>query len=224
MDYHGCMTKYYVYAHANEEHGVFYVGKGSGDRLYTTGNRNKFWKRITKKYGYEAKIIEECDTEDAAFAREIYWIAHYKSLGQCEANFSLGGDGVTVEARWWGEKISESLSGISRPKGKESKTYKDFIDENNLQKLYVNKNFSTIQISKMFGVSSTTVWERLKQYQIPIKPIDQRGKKIICTDTGEEFDSITAAARSLNLFRENIRKVLSGKYKTTGGLHFKYKE
>lgn len=218
------MDKYYVYAHANEEYGVFYVGKGSGERLYKTGNRNKFWKNIVKKYGYEAKIIEECDTQEFAFAREIYWIAHYKSIGQCEANFSLGGDGVNVANRWWGDKISKSLIGKQSPKGKESKSYKDFIDENNLQDLYVDKNFSIVEISKMFGISPTTVWERLKQYQIPIKPIDQRGKKIVCTTTGEEFDSITAAARSLNLFRENIRKVLSGKYKTTGGLHFKYRE
>ena len=218
------MDKYYVYAHSNDEYGVFYVGKGSGERLYKTGNRNKFWKRIVKKYGYEAKIIEECDTQESAFEKEIYWIAYYKSIGQCKANFSLGGDGVTVEKRWWGDKISKSLMGKEGLKGKESKSYKDFIDESNLQNLYVDKNLSTLKISKMFGVSCTTVWERLNQYQIPIRPIDQRGKKIICTNTGEEFDSITAAARSLNLFRENIRKVLSGKYKTTGGLHFKYRE
>jgi hypothetical protein len=224
MDYHGCMNKYYVYAHCNEQYGIFYVGKGTGKRLYKTSNRNTFWKNIVKKHGYEAMIIEECDTEESAYQREIHWIAHYKSLGQCVANFSMGGDGVNIKDRWWGPKISESLTGVSRAKEKESKSYKDFIDESSLQELYVNKNLSTIEISKMFEVSSTTVWGRLKQYQIPIRPIDQRGTKIVCTTTGEEFDSITAAARSLNLFRENIRKVLAGKYKTTGGLHFKYKE
>jgi hypothetical protein len=218
------MSKYYVYAHSNKEYGVFYVGKGSKDRLYKTGNRSLFWKRIANKYGYEAMIIEECETENDAFNREIYWISHYKSLGQCKANFSLGGDGVTVDKRWWGEKISKSLMGRKLPKGKDSKSYIDFIDENNLRMLYVGKNFSTVAIAKMFGVSITTVWERLKQYDIPIRTIDTRGKKIVCTTTGEEFDSITDAARSLNVFRENIRKVLSGKYKSTGGLHFQFKE
>lgn len=218
------MSKYYVYAHSNDQYGIFYVGKGNGKRLYKTGNRNTFWKNIVKKYGYEAMIIEECDSEEAAYEREIYWIAHYKSLGQCAANFSMGGDGVNIKDRWWGAKISASLVGKPSPKGKESRSYRDFIDVENLKLLYVDCGFSITAIGKMFSVSSTTVWERLKQYEIKIRPMDERGKKIVCITTSEEFDSITAAAKKLGLHRENIRKVLSGKYKATGGMNFKYKE
>lgn len=218
------MDKYYVYAHTNEKYGVFYVGKGKGKRLFVTGNRNVFWKNIVKKYGYQAVIIEECDTEEVAYQREIHWINHFKSLGGCKANFTLGGDGVNVKVRWWYDKVSKSLTGKARPKGKESKSYKDFIDENNLRDFYVTEKLSTIEIGKIFGVSSTTVWERLKAYEIPVRPINERGTKIICTTNNTEFNSITDASRVFGLHRENIRKVLSGKYKTTGGLHFKYKE
>ena len=218
------MDKYYVYAHSNNQYGIFYIGKGSGKRLYTVGNRSLFWKRIVKKYGYEVSIIEECVTEEDAYQREIYWIAHYKSLGQCQANFSLGGDGINIKDRWWGDKISKSMKGVKRPKGKLSKSYKDFIDDANLHDLYERQQLSITSIAKMLDVSSTTVWERLKEYGIAIRPMTERGKQITCTTTGVDFDSIKDAARVLGLHRENIRKVLSGKYKTTGGFHFKYKE
>lgn len=218
------MTKYYVYSHSNEEYGTFYVGKGSGERLYKTGNRSQFWKRIASKYGYEAKIIEETDSEEEAYKREIYWIAHFKNLGQCHANFSLGGDGVRVEKRWWGPKISESLKGIKRPSGLDNKAFLNFASADELHDLYVIQGLSIDLIGSKFGVSAQTVWSRLKFFGIPIRDIKSRGRRIICNETGEEFASITEAARKLCLFRENIRKVLSGKYKHSGGLTFKYKD
>ena len=48
-------------------------------------------------------------------------------------------------------------------------------------------------------------------------------KAIICIETGIEYKSIQECARQLNLYATNICKVLKGKIKTTGGLHFKYK-
>ncbi len=46
--------------------------------------------------------------------------------------------------------------------------------------------------------------------------------KIMCVTDGKEFASINDAAKHYNVFRENIRKVLHGKYKHTGGRLFKY--
>jgi hypothetical protein len=218
------MNKYYIYAHSNLEHGVFYVGKGSNKRLYTTGNRNAYWKRIVKKYGYTALIIEECETEQQSYDREIFWIAHYKSLDQCKANFTLGGDGVKVEKRWWNEKISAALKGKNTAKNVDSGSYKDFATRDELYKKYVLEKLSITKISQEFNVSTTTVWLRLKFFEIPIRDISKRGKAIICTTTGESYKSATEAAKKLNLARENIRKVLYGKYKTTGDLHFKFKD
>lgn len=224
MGYNECMTIYYIYAHSTEKHGVFYVGKGSNNRLFTTGNRSEFWKRLVKKHGYTASIIEECESEEASFDREIFWISHYKSLNQCIANFSLGGDGVRVEKRWWGDAISKSLTGIIRPSGQESKSYKHGMSKEMLFDLYVSKQMTTTQIAEQFGVSYTTVWSRLKEYEIAIRGNASRRKTIVCTTTGQEFESISKAAESCGVFRENLRKVLSRKYKTTGNLHFKYKE
>ena len=218
------MNKFYVYAHATDFHGVFYVGKGSGKRLFTTGNRSEFWKRIVAKYGYTASIIEECSDEESAYAREIFWIDHYKRQGQCCANFSLGGDGVRVKHRWWGKKISQSLTGKPCKRGEESGNYKAFAERDELYRLYVNEAMSITRIAKMYGVSSTTVWERLLKFGIEVRDIKSRGRQILCVETQQVFPSITEAARQLGLFRENIRKVLSNKYKHTGGFTFVYKE
>lgn len=218
------MKKYYVYAHSNKEYGTFYVGKGCDKRLFTTGNRSAFWKRIVAKYGFEASIIEDCETEELAYEREIFWISHFKSKGQCQANFSLGGDGVRVDKRWWGDQISKSLKGRPGKKGIDSPSFIDFADMEILSHLYLSKMESVTEIANYFGVSPTTVWERLKSYGIPIRSAKERGKPIFCEETGIEYETISDAAKQTGLFRENIRKVLNGKYKHTGGLTFKYKE
>ena len=215
------MAKYYVYAHKNQEYGVFYVGKGSNNRLYKTYNRSDFWKRIVNKYGYEAIILDKSDDEKNCFDLEIKWIKHFKDIGQCAANFTLGGEGVRVHKRWWNEAISKSLKGKNKKHGKDSFSYKDFADEDLLKKLYIENNLSSVKIAKILNVSYTTVLSRLALYGIDLK---EKGKKIVCLNDGLVFESITAASKHYGVYRENIRKVLSGKYKTTGNLTFIYKE
>lgn len=218
------MEKYYVYAHSNEKYGVFYVGKGSGKRLFNTASRSVFWKNITKKHGFVASIIEAVDSEDKAFDREIFWIAHYKELGECIANLTLGGDGVRVSKRWWNDKISESLKGVKRKSGESSPSYKDLIGEEELVQLYLEEKLSSVEIANLVGLSIPTICTRLKKYGIAVREpgIGKRG--VICTTTGKEFDSISDAAKEYGLFRTNVNKVLSGRHKTAGGKHFKYKD
>lgn len=216
------MNKFYVYAHAKPDGEVFYVGKGSGKRLFTTGNRSSLWKRIVSKYGYTAIILEECLTEQDSYEREVYFISYYKSIGQCVANFTLGGDGVNVENRWWGNKISASLKGKKCASGIDSKSYKDFMPESTLRKLYLDDGLSTTKISHLCGVSYGTVWSRLKSLGIATRPKGRAKRKVFCVTDNLEFNSITDAARHYCLFRENIGKVLAGKYKHTGNKVFSY--
>lgn len=218
------MNKYYVYAHSNDKFGVFYVGKGSGKRLFTTGNRSEFWKRIVKKYGYVAQIIEETETEEQAFEREVFWIDYYKKQKQCVANFTNGGDGVRVSHRWWNNKISKALSGVKRGSGLMSKSFVNFADRETLYRLYIAESKSTIEIGKLFGISATTVYERLKFYQIEPRKVGSHRRAVVCVTTNQEFNSVKEAAQTLGVYRENINKVLNGKYKSTGGYFFKYKE
>lgn len=53
-------------------------------------------------------------------------------------------------------------------------------------------------------------------------PPHPRAIRII--EIGEEFQSITACAKHINAFRENVRHCLSGKRKRAGGFSFEYVE
>lgn len=217
------MNKYYVYAHVNKTDGsVFYIGKGSGVRANAIYNRNKFWRRIAKKHGYDIVYLCTDLTEDQAYKKEIELIKKYKSYGQCYANFTNGGDGVRVDKRWWNDKISKSLKGRITPKGVDNPSYKPCGTMDELFNLYVTQRKSTIEISKIYNVSTTTIWERLRQYNIKPRIVGSHGVKIICINDGMEFNSILSAAKYYKVHRENIRKVLKGKYKHTNNLQFKY--
>lgn len=47
-------------------------------------------------------------------------------------------------------------------------------------------------------------------------------KKVYCVELDKEFESAKSAAAQLNLSDSNIAKCCKGKYKTTGGYHWKY--
>lgn len=216
-------NKYYVYAHFRKgQTNPFYVGKGSGNRLNQTGNRSEFWKRIVAKYGYESKILIDNLSEQDSYKIEIECIAMYKLLGFCEANFSLGGDGINVKKRWWGAKISASTKGIIRPKGLNSKSYKDVISKEKLYQMYVTQNMDSISIGKLTGISYGTICSRLKDFGIEKRGCGKKNIPIICTTDGLRFSSINDAARHYSVFRENIRKVLKGIYSHTKNKHFIY--
>jgi len=53
------MEKYYVYIHKrNDNHQVFYVGKGSASRHSITHNRNKEWHSVVKDAnGFSSEIL-----------------------------------------------------------------------------------------------------------------------------------------------------------------------
>lgn len=50
----------------------------------------------------------------------------------------------------------------------------------------------------------------------------RRKKRVICRDTGEVFDSLNAAARSIGVSNGSISSVCRGKHKTVKGFHFEY--
>jgi len=216
------MKQYFVYAHVTKNGQVFYVGKGSGNRDKQFGNRSQYWKRIRNKYGCVVVMLEKGLTEDEAFSREIHWISHYKQLDQCRANLTNGGDGVRVVKRWWNEAISASLKGMMRPRGAESKSFKPFCDKATLLRLYETEGMTSIKIAEMFSVSYATVCSRLSQFGIKVRRAGREAMPVRCLEDGKRFLSITQAAAFYGLHRENIGKLLSGTYKTTGKRKFVY--
>lgn len=47
-------------------------------------------------------------------------------------------------------------------------------------------------------------------------------KKVCCVELGKEFESAKIAAAHMGVSASNIAKCCKGKYKTTGGYHWKY--
>jgi hypothetical protein len=212
---------YYVYAHISKiTQEVFYIGKGSGNRAWQTGNRSQFWKNFTRKHGRTVELLHSgIEDEEEAFELEISAIAKHRAMGQCKVNVSNGGDGVRVQKRWWGKKISLSLMGKKRKSGEESHFFKSFASREQLDKDY--STMDSVAIARKYGVTATTVCHRLKLFGIKKRPAGRGRRKVKCTTDGKVFPSLAAAARHYGIFRENISKVLLGKYKHTGGKKFK---
>ena len=75
---------FYVYIHRKATTGeIFYVGKGTGRRAWTSKSRNVYWHRVVKKHGLVVEIVLDGLQEWAALELEIDCIALHgrKSTG-----------------------------------------------------------------------------------------------------------------------------------------------
>lgn len=91
-------NRFYVYEHTRPDTGgIFYVGKGSGNRLNCTRptHRNSRWKRIVAKAGgFTAKKLTGLVDEELAMLVEVERIDQLRRLGIQLCNMTLGGDGA----------------------------------------------------------------------------------------------------------------------------------
>ena len=104
---------YYVYLHIKSTDGTpFYVGKGKGDRAYTTIRRNRWWNHVYEKHGMDIILLEDGLSEVDALDREKYWI---KRIGRAHlnngtlVNLTGGGDGTTKD-RYISDEFREKCS------------------------------------------------------------------------------------------------------------------
>lgn len=90
-------NKFYIYLHIKLTDGSpFYVGKGSGKRLYDKARRSILWNNIVNKYGYDVILLEEELTEEDALKLEVYWINRIGRRDLCKGplvNHTDGGEG-----------------------------------------------------------------------------------------------------------------------------------
>ena len=108
---------FYVYVHKKKSNGeVFYVGKGSGKRAWSSFGRNELWKRTANKYGWYVEIVENNLQDWYAFELERDLISFYgrRDIGDgILTNMSDGGDGPSRMNPEAAKRISEALSGIN---------------------------------------------------------------------------------------------------------------
>lgn len=75
MSCDGADRRFYVYAHCKAgTNDVFYVGKGTGQRAWSRGNRNQDWRAFTAQHAYDVVIVDANLTEAEAYATELEMI------------------------------------------------------------------------------------------------------------------------------------------------------
>ena len=88
------MMRFYTYTHATPDGRVFYVGKGTGHRAFSSGKRPLAWRQMVSNHdGITIKIVQRFETEDEAFAHEKALIELYRSQGFELINATDGGRG-----------------------------------------------------------------------------------------------------------------------------------
>jgi len=105
-------NKFYVYVHTRATDGsIFYVGKGEGKRAWNVSRRNKHWKNIATKHGYNVTILLNNLTEEQAFILEKQAIATLGRESLC--NMTDGGEGSSgrIPSEETRKKLSESGKG-----------------------------------------------------------------------------------------------------------------
>jgi len=118
------LNSYYTYAYLREDRTPYYIGKGSGKRIYSKQrgiNAPKDKSRII--------FLKKNLTEAEAFKHEVYMIAIYgrKDLGTgILRNLTNGGEGASghVKSEEAKKKISEANTGKIRTEGAKEKMSK----------------------------------------------------------------------------------------------------
>lgn len=90
------LNRFYIYVHNRLDTNLpFYIGKGCGGRAFSKASRNKWWKNIVQKCGYEVIIIEQNLSEEDAFELETQHIKLFRKLGYELTNMTAGGEGAS---------------------------------------------------------------------------------------------------------------------------------
>jgi hypothetical protein len=104
---------YYVYAHAKPDNTLFYIGKGTRQRAWSTRGRNAHWQHTVAKYGYEVILLADGLTQAQAIEEEAAVIAHFRPFGTL-VNILDRGDIAPSSHPDVAAAISKALLGIKR--------------------------------------------------------------------------------------------------------------
>jgi hypothetical protein len=119
---------YYTYAFLREDGTPYYVGKGSGRRMY-----KKYGRTIPAPENNKFVIkLKEFTSEEDAFRHEVYMINILPNLH----NLTDGGEGTT--GRVMSEKQKENLSKYW--KGTKNPQHSEFMKENNPMRNSLSRN------------------------------------------------------------------------------------
>lgn len=121
------MSVFYAYVHARpgteDASGVFYVGKGRGERIRDFSHRNQHHKNIVAKHGRENILMGklDCSDEATAMALEQGLIKCLRRSGVRLSNVTAGGEGLTGHRHTEETKAKMRAAALGRPRSEETK-------------------------------------------------------------------------------------------------------
>ena len=192
-------NKYYVYEWYIEDTGeIFYLGKGSNNRMTSMKDRNKTFKEILKNNKCSCRIVKNNLTEDEAFNLERDYGIFLKEKGLLRACHMLGNKKKFVDKETR-EKISNTLKG-TKPwcYGK-----KNVFSEETLKRMS--------EVHKGTKQSEETKRKRSLTLSQKVDMLDLNGKYI------KTFNSMLEAAKYIDRDSSGITKCIQGKVNHCGG-------
>ena len=198
------MNTWKVYKHQNLINGKVYIGITSQEpeKRWRNGqgyyNHKKFYAAI-KKYGWDNfshDILYSNLTEEQACALEQELIQKYNSKIN-GYNLTNGGDGVKGYAHTEETKRKISESQKKRDHTKQTEQLNNWNKTHKEQRSHMMK----------------AIWKNEETRKVMV---EKRKKKVVCTTTGQLFNSINEAAAYANISPSGISKCLKGVQKSAG--------
>ncbi len=221
----------YIYIHRRlDNNEIFYIGVGLSikkgyNRAKDKNNRNKFWEKIVKKYGFTYEILHDNLKPEEALKKEQELISLHgrrnKGKGNL-VNLTDGGEGTTnhIKSKKEIENIRKRSIGNKNSLGKKhSQETKDLIREKKLGTKHSKKTKKLLsEIQK--GKKKHTKESKEKIANFNYKPVIQYDLNMNFID---EFKGAKIASEILNINEASINKCCQGKRNKAGGFKFKFK-
>ena len=206
---------FYVYLHLRcDNNEPFYVGKGTKNRAYDKGHRNKHWHNVVNKHGYKVEILFDNLENKESGLLEIDAILELKYFGYKLVNYTNGGEGKL------GYKTSEETKRKISEKNKGKKISEEH--KKKLSKAFTGRTASNETKKKM------SINNAFRRPEVKQKIADLNKKPILCSN-GMKFDSATDAQKwaiteklSKAIDGSSITACCTGRQKTAYGLVWKY--
>lgn len=219
-----------VYCHTNKKNGKKYFGITSQkpEKRWANGRGykdNEHFSNSIKKYGwdgFEHEILFTNLTIDQASCMEINLIRMHNTTNvDFGYNKSFGGEcnrgGITEETR---KKLSYASSHISE--STREKHRQNLIKRNKTEEHRKAVSDSAKRRKKEITENFSKYWHLPRSEETKEKLKIAHQKRVVCIETGQIFDSITLAAKTLGLTRNAVGNVLNGYSVSAKGYHFAF--
>lgn len=210
--------KFYVYIHKRlSDGGIFYVGKGSGNRAWSRSGRSDYWNRIVRKHGRSVEIFMNSMSEPCSYTMEKILISLIGRDNLC--NHTDGGEGFPSGHEPW-NKDKTIYDFYHSKHGFVSSTRSEMVESYNLNSsdldYLVNEKFMSIK-----GWILSKSKDKPIHHDIIKGSGSPRYDHIIRSFThsdGREFTGTSYEFRNeFNLPQSYVSGLISGKSKSVSG-------